>query len=156
MRTVGPTARAVLGVLGQGTGAMALQFGLISRALEENGIRVEKTALYHILKRLVRSGTIAKVGHFYTLPANLSLPGYATLHERMPRIDIRKRKTTSEKTFTDRQNRAVHRWTDEDVRRGAHDHRRIDFPCPRCDYWPPPMTGNLPCIPKGTLTHLIS
>ncbi len=143
MRTLGATARTVLRILDLGTGAMAVPYEFIRSELEKQGIQAEKTALYHILKRLRNKGEIALVkttdgGALYTRPANLSrVPGFASILANTPALRARHRAETSDRALALREKKAISKWQNESVPKGAHDHRDPSRPCPRCSDWLP-------------------
>lgn len=146
MRTPGPVARAVLEILDEPDQALAIPLGLLRQWLaQKKELTPEKTSLLHVLARLKKNGTIAKVptrdgGFLYTMPKNLKIPGFASvIHDTPVRSrHIRQRAGVSEERLEHRDRKLVRKWGDEGVRRGSHDHRDINRPCPRCDFWPPP------------------
>jgi hypothetical protein len=154
MRKPGPTSRAIIDLLDGEGGALVVSLGALVLFLEQKrGLTPEKTSLLHILRRLEDKGEIVKVptndgGFLYTRPRNLTRPGYAGMLQDTPVTSrrIRRRVETSDKRWELRERRMIKKWGDEGVARGAHDHRDITRPCPRCDLWPPPPPEKLAAL----------
>lgn len=146
MRTPGPTARAILQILDPAKGGVvAPTSGFIVLKLKEKGIQVEKTALYHILARLIDSGKVVRTetadgGALYSRTEILArFPQMVPSLRDAPALHVRRGRTTSERVVENRFKRRIRRWQDAAVQRGAHDHRDPSRPCPvrGCWAWPP-------------------
>jgi Fe2+ or Zn2+ uptake regulation protein len=106
MRTSGPTARAVLEILDpERGGVFAPTFGFIVLKLEDRGIDAEKTALYHILRRLREDGKIVRIktkdgGALFVHSEYLHrFPQVVASMSDSPALSIRHREGTSERAL---------------------------------------------------------
>jgi hypothetical protein len=125
-------------LLDPGTGGViSANFEYLQARLSERGMEVEKTALYHVLDRLIEKGELERVktedgGAVYTRPSVLlRTPGLASVLPGTPAMKVRQRASTSDRAYELRSEKAIIRGQDRMVARGAHDHRP-NHKCPVC------------------------
>ncbi len=171
MKTLSPNERRIVAALrSNGNSIMTGAEGL-KKFLERQGQPMAERQMFAALRRLQEFGVVRKVpgpgrGSWYLLEEDLERvrrlsPALAQAQVAMLRsIPIRavdrgrgwssaKIARRERKIWRDYVRKAV-------LSRRSHDHSSLDRACPLCDLWPPPMTGNLPGIPKGTLSRFVS